>query len=270
MLHDVLHDEVEDLDRQFRALSRPLHGPTQLGPLVPMTQRYLAALGMARNALEAMVDECGPVGSHLDALRLRDVDVSVMAGARSSDGALIPDAFSFWRVRKARPIDLRGFKAHPLAMAHHCVVQLPGERTRVSPRRFFVPLANGGIRLLSTERPWTTADISKHADTAFRLTLGLRYDWSVVLQEADWPVSVRFTTTPEGARAVFRLRDVPPGAARRKALLHWVTGHWRRSGPTFDARTFVRPHMRGTTTFDWNGLRATIQPSAYDAERAAS
>lgn len=75
---------------------------------------------------------------------------------------------------------------------------------------------------------------------------------------------VRFVTSARGAAEVFRLRDIPNGASRRSALIHWVKEHWRKSQSDAAEEHRVRTHLRGSTSFVWNGLRCEITPSQSD------
>lgn len=93
-----------------------------------------------------------------------------------------------------------------------------------------------------------------------------RYYWSVLIGEGHGP-RARFITDIAGMREVFRLRDIPPGRARRAALLHWVREHWRkRRLPGANDRHFVRQHLRGVWSYQWNGLHCQIEPSVEDLE----
>jgi len=95
------------------------------------------------------------------------------------------------------------------------------------------------------------------------------YEWVVKLGYAGLP-SIKFVTDPAGARAVFRLRDIPEGRARREALRHWVKSHWRAIGKAEDATEEIKiaEFLRGQTKFNWNGLTCEIIPSAYDIRKA--
>lgn len=101
------------------------------------------------------------------------------------------------------------------------------------------------------------------------VALSLRYEWTVAFGFGEGP-RIRFLTDPAGARAAFRLRDLPPGRERRAALRHWVQAHSRRKHDDAEARAWVRQHLRGATEFVWNGLRCTISPPPYDVERLAA
>jgi len=95
--------------------------------------------------------------------------------------------------------------------------------------------------------------------------LNRRYQWTVELQVDDAP-SVDIYTTPEGAKELFKWRDVPPGKSRRDALRNWVREHARRkSSGDF---TMVRQHLRGVTSFTWAGLKARLRPSQFDIEKS--
>jgi hypothetical protein len=99
------------------------------------------------------------------------------------------------------------------------------------------------------------------------LALRRRYNWSVLLGEGKGP-RARFITDPVGIREIFRLRDIPPGRARRLALLHWVREHWRkRRDRSANDRTFVQKHLSGAWSYSWNGLQCQIEPSEEEVER---
>lgn len=100
------------------------------------------------------------------------------------------------------------------------------------------------------------------------ISLRREYLWSVLLGEEGVP-RARFVTDPVGVRAAFRLRDIPPGKARRAALRHWVQQHWRkRRDASASDRAFVHEYLRGATDFSWNGLGCQIEPSREDQRRA--
>jgi hypothetical protein len=94
-----------------------------------------------------------------------------------------------------------------------------------------------------------------------------RYEWSVLLSQDGAP-AISFQTDPIGAREAFRLRDIPNGASRRAALLHWVKEHWRKKRSDSAEETRVRAHLRGQEEFVWNGLHCRIKASQYDREIA--
>jgi hypothetical protein len=98
------------------------------------------------------------------------------------------------------------------------------------------------------------------------VALSLRYEWTVAFGLGEGP-RIRFLTDPAGARAAFRLRDLPPGRERRAALRHWVQAHNRRKHDDSEARAWVRRHLRGATEFVWNDMRCSISPPPYDVER---
>jgi hypothetical protein len=95
------------------------------------------------------------------------------------------------------------------------------------------------------------------------------YSWRVHLKYNGAEIGVMIPTTPEGIRALFKLRDYEPGASRRKALMTWVTGHSRRiQRDTPDEHlTWVRDHLRGRESFTWEDMRGVIYPSAHDLRR---
>lgn len=99
------------------------------------------------------------------------------------------------------------------------------------------------------------------------IELRREYLWSVVIGEEGIP-RARFSTDPIGIREAFRLRDIPPGKARRAALRHWVREHWRKNRTTSAAdRAFISAYLRGATLFTWDGLSCEIQPSRDDMRK---
>ncbi len=116
----------------------------------------------------------------------------------------------------------------------------------------------------------SNAAIDEQLATHIRLAHGLAWTrqmfWYVDLGWDGCP-SIMIPTDPAGARSVFRLRDIPSGKSRRTALRTWITEHWRRIDCGSYDETLVRAHLRGETTFNWNGLRCTITPSLDDIRR---
>lgn len=90
--------------------------------------------------------------------------------------------------------------------------------------------------------------------------------WRVYFS-VDGKPGIELPSDPAGARAAFRLRDIPEGRARRAALRHWVTEHWRINRADPDEEIKVREHLRGASDFTWSGLHCKITPSAVATER---
>jgi hypothetical protein len=104
---------------------------------------------------------------------------------------------------------------------------------------------------------------------ATMIHLGRARWWRVVVRgNSGLPIS--FSTDAHGVAESFRLRDIASGAKRRAALLHWVDGHWRKRRDDPDAVAWVRRHMRGATSFDWNGMQCKIRPSREDVAVSGS
>lgn len=62
---------------------------------------------------------------------------------------------------------------------------------------------------------------------------------------------------PDGDHVeLFKLRDGPYQGSRRKAIMHWVAGHVRKTA-TKDAK--VREYLRGVTEFDIDGLHVRLE-----------
>lgn len=105
------------------------------------------------------------------------------------------------------------------------------------------------------------------------MSLGLHFNrdylWHAHLKWPGAEAGVMIPTTPEGARALFRLRDYEEGASRRKALIHWVSEHSRRirKDTEEETRVWVREHKRGTAKFKWQDMEGAIYPAAADLRR---
>lgn len=91
--------------------------------------------------------------------------------------------------------------------------------------------------------------------------LSREYAWHVEIGRENG-LRLSLPTDADGARALLRDRDVSPGE-RRKSLLHWVSGHYRKRRPPSEP-AFVRAHMRGTEDASWSGLPVRVRPAAAD------
>lgn len=110
-------------------------------------------------------------------------------------------------------------------------------------------------------------DKTEHMGAILGLIFRDQYKWSVSIGYHGYP-ALRFYCDPEGARSIFKLRDIPEGKSRRAALKHWVGEHMR-STPNNDSDDYIHvlEYLRGQTTFDWNGMRCQIHPSLDDIKR---
>lgn len=97
-----------------------------------------------------------------------------------------------------------------------------------------------------------------------------RARWWRVVVRGDSGLPISFSTDAHGVAESFKLRDVPSGAKRRNALLHWVDGHWRKRRSDPDAATWVRRHMRGATSFAWGDMDCKIRPAREDIALSGS
>lgn len=71
--------------------------------------------------------------------------------------------------------------------------------------------------------------------------------------------SIRFPVPIGEHRDVFALRDAPlTKAGRRKAILHWVSGHMRK---TARGESKVKTHLRGVREFTADGLTVRLEPN---------
>jgi len=103
------------------------------------------------------------------------------------------------------------------------------------------------------------------------IKLMLGHQWA---QQMHWTAHFRlpggphltFDTDQVGALALLKDRD--PTASRRRALIHWVKNHFRRSraGDVHE----VRAHLRGAVSCEWHGLEICVEPSLDDREKLAT
>lgn len=134
---------------------------------------------------------------------------------------------------------------------------------RVAPQRWH-PI---NVRQLY-EASYMIETVSAGVQVALGLAFTNFYWWKVELA-FEGGLSVAIRTNPTGVRELFRLRDVPNGSNRRKALKNWVSQHWRSKHSEQSDLVFVRKHLRGSERFSWNGLLCQITPSD-EALREAS
>lgn len=80
--------------------------------------------------------------------------------------------------------------------------------------------------------------------------------------------NLKFTlpTDLEGIKNIFKLRDIPPGENRRKALLHWVGEHTRRKIKK-DETIDIQSYLRGKLSFTWNDMYVSIKPAITDLDK---
>jgi hypothetical protein len=103
------------------------------------------------------------------------------------------------------------------------------------------------------------------AERLLGLLFARRYNWMAKLSIGGAVDAIQIPTDASGARELFATRDKAPGDSRRTALLHWVRAHHRRSRVAVDSHD-VAKHLRGATSFSWNGLGVELVPSEYDRE----
>jgi len=82
--------------------------------------------------------------------------------------------------------------------------------------------------------------------------------WSTFLSEVGSEHYVGLCTDASSIKEMYKLREKPEGRTRRAALLHLVTGHWRRVANAVEDRIFIEKHLRGAREFEWFGLKAQI------------
>lgn len=217
----------------------------------------------------------------LDAAMIGDLEET-----GGEDRQRIEGGVSLTRVRVVDPKTLRGtlttYSPHVLELLHGHIepsgkylaertfLGLGSDRIPIKDARVVV-LGENGVRAptgleLPAKRsrlfPVSREQLAAHAGIFFTR----HYEWSVSIGRPGG-MSVSIATDPIGAQEVFRLRDIPEGRSRRAALLHWVREHWRKRRTDPSEKTKVMTHLRGATSFVWNGLACKIRPSVHDVRR---
>lgn len=110
---------------------------------------------------------------------------------------------------------------------------------------------------------------SNLVEGALAFQFNARFDWSV---EIGWGYksSLEIPTDPTGVIEMLKLREIPEGSKRRDAIVHIVSGHYRKRRNDPDSLSWVRGHFRGKTEIEHNGMKITVRPSARDMEAIAS
>lgn len=208
------------------------------------------------------------------------VDCTVLGNVRKADGSgTMPmrEAFGLYRTRTVPAKEIRGrvklFFPTMIQLTVAMVYPLSGE---FESARSIYGWSN-------RDSVWINAGLFNHPDAGKIIPedwqaipmvcmgqqFSERYDWHVEIGYSGFP-TLRFRTTMEGARSVFKLRDIPPGKSRRTMLRNWVEEHWRtvpvKNAGTDSKIVKVHKHMRGAIPFKWNDLHGKILPSAFDLD----
>jgi hypothetical protein len=82
-------------------------------------------------------------------------------------------------------------------------------------------------------------------------------------------VELLFPVSVDDVFDLFSLRDGPlSSAGKRKALIHWVSSHLRKTKK--GTAKPVKSHYRGITTFEMDGLTVRIEPNKHALEYQAA
>jgi len=197
-----------------------------------------------------------------------------------------PGALAIWRARSVDPAAARG-KARIISRfiirEDHLIVTKEAEQYRYAggslyygllgrrwievglptERQAWIGATGEGIPLRSKVGMATDQNVTERCN-AFIGMAGLNhFQWFVEIGREDG-FSFKFATIPEKAAAIFRLRDMPDGGARRRALRNWVSSHWRSDHRDPELERYVRQHLRGAEEFTWDGYFCRVTPSPND------
>ncbi|MFC9973615.1 hypothetical protein ACFVH6_22240 [Spirillospora sp. NPDC127200] len=202
--------------------------------------------------------------------------LDVVVANRVSDGQLFGEDFAVRRVRVVKRPYL------PLERIARCMVESSylgidsASGTAHSSVKYYgmnspsgewIELPPRGFDLIGA--PGADEETAGLLSLATGIQFTRDYTWRVHLKYPGADIGVMIPTTPQGIRALFRLRDYEAGESRRKALTHWVSGHSRRlhaDTPQEDL-VWVRDHLRGAFHFKWQDMHGAIYPAAHDLRR---
>lgn len=200
---------------------------------------------------------------------LPHIDVTVISDVDGADEMVVT------RFRSINRKDARGrvFQVFKRFLYEQSTGSIRYDGKFTSGRNYFTSddgkhwLVIGDTKRMQRVQP-APPDVNSRLWIAAPIALTQHYEWKVTLGYQGC-ISIGIPTTPTGCREVFKLRDIPEGKARREALRNFVCEHTRRHPATDDeeARIVVREHLRGSSRFNWNGLRCTIHPAQADLIR---
>ncbi len=206
----------------------------------------------------------------------------ILQEVSNADGTLNPNNFAGFRFRSIHSREARTATWAPREFARHMVsAKIYGIFENGLYTEIPLFLGHTGhegdewriLRSASPRRKECDRYLEKHWDwdhlirTSQSITFSRHFLWNALVGLEGHP-RVSLCTDAVGAQELFRLRDVPSGATRRAALLHWVGEHWRRNRKDPALETQVRAHLRGATEFTWNGLYVKLTPSQADLNKA--
>lgn len=202
----------------------------------------------------------------LSELVMKDLDVGLIVNANG-----VKDCrFAVERVRVVPPTALRGkVKGSAAINVEHTSAFIYKDLTYEATRSYLGKAGNGfrhfeyndaRIERLSNEA-------NRQEETACRMAVSValarRFMWHVQLGYIGVP-SINLMTDSTGVGEILKARDVSVRKGKREAILHWVASHWRRYRRDPDRLTRVKDHLRGKTSFEWDGLHCTVIPSIED------
>lgn len=95
-------------------------------------------------------------------------------------------------------------------------------------------------------------------DHAAAMIWSSRRRWQVQFRIAPAAPALTFMTDIVGVREFLRFREAEDGAARRAAIIHWVSRHWRQNRHDPEMEIYVRKHLRGKQSVQWHGMTVKI------------
>jgi len=178
--------------------------------------------------------------------------------------------FGMSRFRTVSPASLRGKTKGSSHLNIEVTTALVRRDLSYDTARSYMAKAGTGFRLLEYTDPCIGSLPKEEAaclDGQVRIAIGVamarHYAWRIKLGYLGSP-GLSLSTDPEGVLAILAARETGAKGNTRASLLHWVTEHWRKKRSEPGAFSRVRAHLRGKTSFVWDGIHCEIVPSPAD------
>lgn len=143
---------------------------------------------------------------------------------------------------------------------HECYIGHRGRKATI-----FDPAA------VATENGVDTCKGNHHIEEHVKMSISIGFImpsfWMAHVAITDNAPRVTVPTDPTGVKELWKFRDIPEGARRRDALLHWVSEHWRKDRFDPDVELFVRSSLRGARSLTCSGLSIAIEESTDDRKK---
>lgn len=92
------------------------------------------------------------------------------------------------------------------------------------------------------------------------------YEWHCLIKEDYQSRIFKFWCQPELLKEIFKFREKTGN--RRKAIVNLIRNYHRQQNTSEGVRdVLIRQHLRGESSFEFEGMEISVAPSAYDLGR---